>query len=216
MIKAVIFDMNDIIIDDEHIHEMAFGKVIKKFGIELTHETYLECCAGRTDRAGFESVTEKFAVELPIEDLLTEKSQAYLTLFPKTKKAFPGVLDLIANLAKSDLTLALASSASRVEVDLVIQEFGLKGVFATTLSADDVSIGKPDPEPYSKTIEKLGLQPNECVAIEDSRNGVLSAKTAGCFCVAVTTTEKREQLQEADLIVDAFSELSESRLKELS
>ncbi|MDA1079170.1 MAG: HAD family phosphatase [bacterium] len=216
MIKAVIFDMNGIIIDDEHIHELAFSHVVQRFGIEISHELYLECCAGRTDRAGFETIAERFSVPLPIDAVLVEKSQAYLTLFPKTKKAFPGVLELLHSLEKTDLTLALVSSASRIEVELVIKEFGLTNTFVQTISADDVTLGKPDPEPYQKMIRLLGLKADECVVIEDSRNGVLSAKAAGCACVAVTTTHEREDLLEADLTVDRFEELDEDKLRAVS
>lgn len=70
MIKAVLFDMNGIIIDDEHIHELAFQETVKPFNISLTHTDYLECCAGKTDRAGYESIAATFNKELPIDLLL--------------------------------------------------------------------------------------------------------------------------------------------------
>src|SRR3989339_853056 len=108
-IKAVLFDMNGIIIDDEHIHEMAFKETVKPFGIELDHLTYLDCCAGKTDRAGYEEIAAKFS---------------------------------------KDFILALTSSSSRAEVDLIAKEFGIDHEFRITISADDVTKGKPNPEPY--------------------------------------------------------------------
>ena len=192
--------MNGIIIDDEHIHEMAFKETVKPFGIELDHLTYLDCCAGKTDRAGYEEIAAKFSKDLLVDDLLQQKSQMYLKLFPANKKDYPGAIDLIHSLAK-DFILALTSSSSRAEVDLIAKEFGIDHEFRITISADDVTKGKPNPEPYLITAQKLDLQPQECVVIEDSRSGVLSAKAAGCYCIGVTTTHTKEDLKEADLVI---------------
>lgn len=215
MIKAVLFDMNGIIIDDEHIHEMAFRETVKPFNIDLDHQIYLECCAGKTDRAGYEQIATKFSGDLPIDELLQQKSQMYLKLFPANKKDYPGVISLIHSLAKF-FTLALTSSSSRAEVDLIIKEFEINHEFSVTVSANDVTKGKPDPEPYLITAEKLGVLPSECVVIEDSRSGVLSAKTAGCFCVGVTTTHSAEDLKKADLVVDHYSSLNAQVIKDLA
>ena len=84
--KAVIFDMNGIIVDDEHIHEVAFKETVKPYGITLDHLSYLECCAGKTDKAGYESIAIKYKQTLPIDDLLKQKAFQYLQLFPKLKK----------------------------------------------------------------------------------------------------------------------------------
>ncbi len=213
-VKAVLFDMNGIIIDDEHIHELAFQETVKPFGIILTHENYLECCAGKTDKAGYESISAKFSKALPIEDLLNQKSLQYLSLFPANKKSYPGVIELIHTLSK-DFTLALTSSSSRQEVNLIISEFGIQDKFVVTISGNDVHKGKPDPEPNVLTAEKLHLQPNECVVVEDSKSGVTSAKAAGCFCIGVTTTHTREDLKQADIVVSSFSEISATRIASL-
>lgn len=207
MIKAILFDMNGIIINDEHIHEMAFKETVKSFGIDLNHQTYLDCCAGKTDRLGYEEIATKFSTDLPVDDLLRQKSEMYLKLFPANKKDYPGVIDLIHSLAK-DFVLALTSSSSREEVDLITKEFGIDHVFKITISAKDVNKGKPDPEPYLITVKKLGFKPNECVVIEDSLSGVLSAKSAGCYCIGVTTTHTKQDLINSDLIVDSFSEIN--------
>lgn len=207
MIKAVLFDMNGIIIDDEHIHEMAFRETLTPFDIDFDHQTYLDCCAGQTDRAGYEQIAIKFSKELPIDGLLKQKAQKYLKLFPANKKDYIGVIDLVHSLAK-DFILALTSSSSRDEVELITKEYSIKHEFKVIVSADDVTKGKPDPEPYLITAEKLGVLTHECVVIEDSRSGVLSAKAAGCYCIGVTTTHSEEDLKEADLIVDDFTSLN--------
>lgn len=214
MIRAILFDMNGIIVDDEHIHERAFRETVKSHGIDLTHKKYLECCAGKTDTDGYEAIAKHFSQELLINKLLIEKKQTYLKLFPKNKKSYDGVLELIKTLSK-DYILALTSSSSRAEVDLITKEFGVEIYFETTVSADDVMKGKPDPEPYLITAKRIGLSPKECCVIEDSKSGVLSAKNAGCYCIGVTTTHDKKDLITSDIIVESFSQINKNMIKNL-
>jgi len=214
MIKAILFDMNGIIIDDEHIHELAFQQTVQPYGVNLTHQEYLENCAGKTDRAGYESIAEKFKVDLSIDLLLTQKSQTYLKLFPANKKSYPWVIDLIWQLKKK-FRLALTSSSSKTEVELITKEFSIRDAFEVMITGDDVSKGKPDPEPYLKTAQLLKLIPNNCCVIEDSKSGILSAKSAGCFCIGVTTTHDKEALNKADVIVNSFGEITENLINNL-
>lgn len=206
MIKAILFDMNGVIIDDEHIHEKAFQETVKKFNVNLSHEDYLEYCAGKTDRKGYTDIAEKFNIKLPIDDLLKEKSQMYLRLFPENTIAYDGVIDLIKKLSKIYI-LALTSSSSRLEVDLIVKEFDIKDNFIITISGDDIQNGKPNPEPYIKTAKMLQVKSSECAVIEDSSSGIRSAKDAGCYCIAITTTHDKSALKDADIIVDRFEEI---------
>jgi HAD superfamily hydrolase (TIGR01509 family) len=215
MIKAIIFDMNGVIIDDEHIHEKAFQETVKDFGIHLTHKDYLSCCAGKTDRQGYLDIERETKVKLPIDKLLNKKSQMYIRLFPENKIAYKGVIKLIKDLSKQYI-VALTSSSSRAEVDLIIDEFDIKNNFKTTISGDDMQNGKPNPEPYIKTVEILQVKPTECVVIEDSYNGIKSAKDAGCYCVAITTTHKREYLNGADIIVNTFDEITNNLINNIN
>jgi beta-phosphoglucomutase family hydrolase len=208
MIKAIIFDMNGVIVDDEHVHEMAFRDTVKEHKIDLTHEDYLTCCAGKTDQKGYEDIATSFDVALPVGDLLERKWQMYPKLFEKHKKCFDGVRELIEYLSTKYM-IALASSASRAEVELILKDFQIDRYFSVKISANDVKNGKPHPEPYLKTAELLKILPQECVVIEDSRSGVRAAKSAGCYCIAITTTHTKEDLQEADITVSSFSEIDD-------
>ena len=204
--------MNGVIIDDEHIHELIFQDSVLPYGIKISHEEYLECCAGRTDREGYASIGRKFSQDLPVDELLRMKHAMYREQFPKYKQAYLGVLELIERLV-GKFQLALVSSASRSEIDLITREFGIDRFFTFTISAEDVRKGKPDPEPYQKAVERFQVSPSDCVVIEDSVNGILSAKAAGCFCIAVTNTHEREELGQADLIVDSFAEITDELLQ---
>lgn len=203
---VVIFDMNGVIIDDEHVHEKAFSHTLKDHGIILTHNDYMMCCAGKTDRDGYKCIAQKFNVTLQLDEIVKEKFSSYFELFSLYKKAYNGVNTLIKELADHYI-LALTSSASRVEIDLILGDFDIAKYFSLTISRDDVTKGKPDPEPYIKTAHMLGVNPEACVVIEDSPSGVYSAKSAGCHCIAITTTHRREDLADADCIVDTFSQI---------
>jgi len=209
VIKAVLFDMNGVIIDDLLIHAIAFNEVLLPYGIGISHKDYLNDYAGRTDRDGFEDMEKKFALKLPIGDLLVRKGRAYVNLFPEHKKSFPGVVDLVKKLS-TIFVLALTSSASKSEIELTINEFKIDSYFKVIVSADDVKHGKPNPEPYQKTISLLGFKPDECVVIEDAKDGIMSAKAAGSFCIAITTTHNRDVLTKADIVVDSFYEIFEA------
>mgnify|MGYP002128935251 CR=1 FL=1 len=216
-IEAVIFDMNGIIIDDEHIHEGAFRETVKPFGISLDHQSYHECCAGRTDQAGYESIATKYGLDLPIEALLLEKSNQYLSLFPGMKKVYPGILECISRLS-SDYILALTSSSTRTEVELITKEFNIQEKLKVIVSGNDVKVGKPDPEPYLLTCKLLQIQPSEAVVIEDSASGVKSAIAAGCKCIAVTTTHTNSQLltNKPTQILDNFDQIDTSLINSLN
>ncbi|MEK7094085.1 MAG: HAD-IA family hydrolase [Patescibacteria group bacterium] len=129
-------------------------------------------------------------------------------IFSGQEKPFPEVIVLIEKLSHK-LTLGLVSSAPRSDVEAVLKEFGIEKYFKKTVSGNDVSHNKPDPEPYLLMAQKLELQPGECVVIEDSASGVHSAKVAGMHCIGITTTHTRENLKAADLIINNFREITE-------
>ncbi len=214
MIKAILFDMNGVIISDESIHESAFKKTVESFEINLTHEDYLNLCAGKTDRLGYQNIAEHFGKTLPIEQLLIEKAKLYLEIFPTQKKACEGVIDLIKELANHYI-LAVSSGATKKEIELVLKEFELAKYFKTIISADDVRHSKPHPEPYLITCKQLQLKPEECIVIEDSQSGVTSAKAAGCYCIGITTTHSKEDLHNSDLVINYFAELNAKKLNEI-
>lgn len=215
MISAILFDMNGVIIDDEQIHQLAFRQVCQEYNILLTHQNYLNLCSGKTDREGFLEIQKRFKKKLDIDKSVLQKSKFYLKLFPQYKKSYPGVIKLIKNLHLA-YTLALTSSSSRAEVNLILKVFLLKKYFSVTVSANDISHGKPHPEPYLLTAQKLKIPPDACMAIEDSPSGIISAKKAGMKCIAITTTHSKASLSLADKIVSEFSQIDNQLIKLLN
>jgi HAD superfamily hydrolase (TIGR01509 family) len=128
-----------------------------------------------------------------------------------------GFSDLLSLLNQHRVLVGLASSSPRNWIDLVLQRFGLQGSFQVVVSAEEVEgKGKPEPAIYLLTTQQLGVPAARCVAIEDSKNGVLSAKQAGMFCIGLRNGFNEEQdLSKADLIIHHFAELNWQTLQRL-
>ncbi|MFK5972022.1 MAG: HAD family phosphatase [Flavobacteriaceae bacterium] len=209
MITTIIFDMNGVITDDEDIHELATQQIFEGVGVEVTPEIYREFCLGRTDASAFKDLVAKFGVQnQSVSHLIAAKSAAYQALIKGNLKVYAGVIELIHQLHKK-YTLALTTSSTFEEVQAVMDQLKIGTRFKTIVCANDVSYGKPDPEPYLLTAKKLQVDCANCLVIEDSENGVQSAKAAGMKCIAITTTEKANKLTLADHIITNYSELSE-------
>ena len=192
-IKAVIFDMNGVIIDDEPLHEQTFKDVCKRYGIDLSSEDYVNLCMGRTGVEGYVQIGKKYKLPpVPYEDLAKENSSYYQQITLGRIKAMPGILSLIG-LLHSHYTLALTTSASREETRSVLETFRLQDFFTVIVTAEDIAKSKPDPEPYLLTAQKLGIEPAFCLVIEDAQNGVASAKAAGMHCVGFQNPEMAEK-----------------------
>jgi beta-phosphoglucomutase len=217
MITTVIFDMNGIIIDDEPLHERAFREtLLKPYGINLTSEEYKRHCMGKSDESGYKAIINTYNLKnIDFQELINKKSKIYWRLIQDNIQSFPGVIKLINHL-NQNFTLALTTSATRNEAEMVLNYFGIKKNFKIIITAEDITKSKPDPEPYLITAKKLQEEPKCCLVVEDSKAGIQSAKKASMKCIAVTTTHKRSELQNADLIVDSFIEITDDIIKTLS
>lgn len=200
--KAVLFDMDGVIVDSEPLHVAAFQATLKNYGHSLSGEQYKQHFAGRTDEAGFKQYFDYIAetVELPV--IMDEKAKAYLALAADQLTPYPGVLEFIRDLAAHEVRLALVTGSLRAEADVVLKTFDLTDVFATVIAAEDVTDGKPSPEGYLRGARDLSVEPADCIIIEDAPSGVQAAKAAGIRCVAVTNTHTKEELAVATLTVE--------------
>ncbi|HOX97251.1 MAG TPA: HAD family phosphatase [bacterium] len=203
MIQAIVFDMNGVIADDERLHEEAYRQVMVNHGLELSTEEYQNEYMGSPNPANFKKIKERYGLAEDVETLLREKSAAYLELAKKYLKPVAGAERAIKIFAKKH-RLALVSSSPLEEVQMVLQHFQVDQYFSVIVSGDDVKIGKPDPEPYLLAAKRLKLKPHQCMAFEDSKQGIISAKAAGMKVVALSTNLSPEDLKLADLVVGDF------------
>ena len=219
-IKAVIFDMNGTIVDDEPIHEAAMRKVCKELGANLSHEEFREEYIGRPDTDCFKKIIKKHGINgVPVIELVNKKFKEYISLIhdsntPEKLKVIPGAVELIKKLSKS-FRIALATGAHRDEALMVLDSFGLRDYFEAIVSAEDATKGKPDPEPYLLAAKRLGVKPKACVAIEDSPNGVHAAKHAKMYCIGFHNPSDNQDLSEADIEVNSLLDISGALIKKL-
>ena len=225
MLRAVIFDFNGIIVDDEPIHFELFRRVLGEEGIELTEEDYYARYLGFDDRGAFTAAYRDHRRPLDQQQLarlIDRKSVYYQKAIQDKARIFPGVQTLIATLAPK-LPLAVASGALRHEIETILSTAGLLQHFAVIISAEDVNHGKPEPEIFLKALSRLNAQVGnrypinaaDCLVIEDSKEGIRGALRAGMACLAVTNSHPAALLQEAKAVVRSLEEVDLSFLEAL-
>jgi beta-phosphoglucomutase len=223
MLKAVIFDFNGIIVDDEPIHFKLFQQVLGEEGIVLTEKAYYERYLGFDDRgafmAGFRD-NQRPLDEAKLDALIARKAVYYQDAIRAHVTIFPGVKTLVASLAEK-LPLAVASGALRHEIEIILKTAGLLNRFRAIVSAEDVERGKPEPDIFLKALAALNeqskemMEPANCVVIEDSKEGVRGARRAGMKCLAVTNSHPAELLKEANAVVKSLEEVDLQLLQQI-
>ncbi len=160
-------------------------------------------------------LTEQYGMEKPREEFFALYNEMAREIYEEHAVLLPGFTALLADIKREGISLALASSSPRDWIEMVLHRFHLSDSFSIVVSADELDgIGKPSPAIYLMTAERLGVPPETCAVIEDSRNGVLSAKRAGMYCVGLKNGFNDEQdLSAADVTVDGFSALPLSLLR---
>lgn len=224
-LQAIVFDFDGVIADTEPVHLQAFQAELASLGLALSQQDYLDRYLGVTDREGFELVARDQGRELSgdvVEQLIRQKTVRMQALLASAPLVFPGVEDRVRDLARH-VPIAIASGALRAEIEAVLSAVGLRSCFPVIVSADDPIEGKPSPAPYVLAMKRLAaaghaaeFDPAQCVAIEDSRWGITSAKAAGMRVVGVTTSYSAEALAEADCVITGVADLSLSLLTELA
>ena len=208
MIKAVIFDMDGVLIDTEPLSDQYYFEVFKKKGIEATIEDF-ELLRGSNHNAFWGHFSEKYSIPHPSSEEKQKIREGFVGfLQTKSPKPFPGLLKFIEGLKKKKIKLALGSSASNYRIGQQLKLLKLTNYFKTIVSGEEVTHGKPYPEIYIKSAQKLGVSPKECLAVEDAKAGVESAKRAGMKVLGFKSEGNNQNLSQADLIIKSFEEIT--------
>lgn len=185
---AVIFDNDGVLVDSEPISLLAYQRGIEEQGLKLT-EADLERNCGLTDADIVSDLEKVYGASLDQELFSRRKAELYKALAEERGlKAFPGARRLLEELRAEGIPYAIASSGSREKIGYNLQKAGLTDLVSVILSGEEFRRGKPDPEIFVKAAAKLGYEPERCVVIEDSLNGLRAARAAGAFALAVATT----------------------------
>jgi beta-phosphoglucomutase len=227
-LKAVLFDFNGVIIKDEPIHLKLIDEILVQENLQPQRVDERQACLGRSDRSYFQDllknrgrvVTEEYLIQL-----LNRKAQAYVLELEKLEKLplYAGIDDLIFQVRSHNLKLGLVSGALRKEIELVLERAKLTEYFQIIVAGDDITTSKPQPEGYLLAVERLNqadpdlnLQPQECLAIEDTPVGIQAAKRAQMQVVGVANTYPFHMLQrQANWTVDYLIDLELERVQEV-
>jgi beta-phosphoglucomutase len=211
MIRAIIFDFNGVIADDETPHVICFGQALAEENLSLTEEEYYGTYLGMDERTCTRmllAARDGICDEKLLSRIIERKAELFRDYTSLHKpELFPGVIEFV-DAAKRRHRLAIASGGRRAQIDAALAGTPIERDFEVIVAAEDCPAGKPDPAIYLLTCERLNIsrspsetiKPVECLVIEDSLAGIQSAKAAGMHVVALATTYPLDKLSEADSI----------------
>ena len=203
-IQAIIFDMDGLMINSESLHQEAWQVMLRRFGYEIDEALFARLVGLRISEDAV-LLREHFHLPVMAEALAHQRNDLFLASLPGRVKPMPGLGELITEIGRRGLRCALATSGERRYVEAVRRELNLDGVFDAIAVAEDVERSKPAPDVYLLAARRLGLQPAQCLVLEDAPNGVAAAKVAGMRCVAVPNEMTRSlDLSAADAILPSL------------
>jgi beta-phosphoglucomutase len=228
VLRAILFDFNGVLVDDEPVHLEMFQRVLAEEGIALGAEDYYERYLGMDDRGCFAAVLAGSGETASVPRLMRLIARKAIYYQERMRQGgypfFPGAPEVVAAAAGAGLMLGVVSGALRQEVEGALRQAGLVERFKVLVTAEDVSEGKPDPEGYRRALEALNslpplperlLHPHEVLAVEDSPAGLAAAAAVGLVTLGVAQTYSQEALRGADQVAASVKELTLDRLERL-
>lgn len=224
MLRAVIFDFDGVICDSEMLHFEAFNQTLQDYGLQVTREQYYIDYLGLTDLDFYYKLFEQGLLKADSEDagkLAQRKKRIYKQIAETQANVIDGVSDFLQLLGENNIAMAICSGALLAEIEFVLEKAYLKSCFQTIVSAEQVENGKPAPDGFLLTLERLNesnkpqIEPNQCVVVEDSCWGLEAARAANMKTVAVTNSYSADELESADKIVGHLSELTIEALNKI-
>ena len=222
MLKAIVFDFDGVLANSEPLHLLAYQHVLAAEGIALAEADYFTRYLGYDDVGAFAAIgKDRGRAWTPAEigRLVQRKAVRFEMLEDEVSVLFPGAAHAVQR-ASIAYPIAIASGARGEEIHRVLEREGLTSCFSAIVAAEDTPLSKPAPDPYLRVVERLrhklgSLEPAECVALEDSRWGLQSARAAGLRTIAVAQTYERSALAEADLVIETIDDMDLHALAQL-
>ncbi len=211
-LKALLMDHDGTLVDSEHAHYRMWVDILAPFGLDLPLEDYVQHHAGRSTTSNAVRLREDNpSLTMSIEDLIAAKDRAVETfLINEAFPLMPGGRAIIDDFVNRGAKAAVVTGADGAGVHVSVRWHGLEELMSTIVSGDQVENGKPAPDCYLLAAERLGVDPAECVAVEDTEAGISSAASAGVVCIAVPSAMSRtHDFGRSDAIVDNLTEARE-------
>jgi beta-phosphoglucomutase len=212
--KAIIFDMDGVIVDSNPFHKIALKQFAHAHGYDLSEELLREKIYGRTNKDWLTNLFGTLTAQ-QVNQYGEEKEKMYRDLHRKDIRPVDGLIPFLEALDRHRIPRAIATSAPPSNVEFALGSTGTNRFFTIILDETFITHSKPHPEIYQKAVAALKLAPSQCIVIEDSLSGVRAGKAAGCRVVGITTTHSADELCETDFVIDDFTELDPLEMFEL-
>ena len=217
MKKAVIFDMDGVVVNTEPLSHIANKKFYESLGINVTDDVY-STFIGNSDKNIIQKIIDIYGVATDKDILVEQGLKYYCDEFDNDPdlELMPGVKDLIIDLHTNGMTILLASSSSKIKIERVFNRFGLYPYFSHIISGQDFEFSKPHPAIFLDAVAKSGFTADECIVIEDSTNGIKAATAAGVYCIGYKSEE--DSLQDTSLaneVITDFKQLSFEKIRDI-
>ncbi len=213
-LKAVLFDMDGVIVDTEPLHRKAYFKTFEDLGINVNEELYASFTGNSTKKV-CNTLIDVFNLDITPQEIAEIKRKYFKYLFDHDTEfdLILGVYELINHYYDNGIKLVLASSASEQTINWVFEKFDLDKFFVSKISGATLTESKPHPEIFIKAADIAGEERQDCMVIEDSTNGIIAAHKAGIFCAAYKSAHSKNQdYSLAQIVVDDYSELESKKL----
>lgn len=215
MIKAVIFDMDGVLIDSEPLHLKFAMELFKTIGVEMSFQEYSKFI-GTTSYHMWNKIINDYKLKYTIEELTEMERNGFYEFLSSPDmyiEPIKYIPELLKDLKENDYKIAVASSSPMRLIEFILDKLNIRKYFDSLVTGDFVERSKPEPDIFLYAAKKLEVSPEECVVIEDSHNGVLAAKKAGMKCIGYRNVNSGNQdIKEADIIIDSFGEISSKNI----
>ena len=216
-LKGFIFDMDGTLIDNWAYHVVSFNEYLRRKRLTPIRELTLDLNGRHSDEIFRIVCGEEQCSQYSFDELRDEKEELYREMYHGHVEPINGLIELLKEAKAKGIKCAIGSAGCRANVDFIIEELGLKEIIDASISGNEVSHGKPNPEIFIKSYEAMGLKAEECIVFEDAVNGIKAGVAAGCKCIGLTTTATAESLCDvgAEFCVKDYTELSLAEIEKL-
>jgi len=212
--RAFIFDMDGTLVDNMRFHTEAWGKMLAENGVPMNAHDFLVKTAGKTNREILPTVFEGISDER-ITELGERKESLYQELFLPHRAAVAGAIEFLEEARRLGVKMAVATAAPVVNVEFILDGLNLRQYFQAITTAADIRNGKPDPEIFLKSAEKLAVEPQNCIVFEDAVGGFEAAHRAGMQSIGIATVNSIDEILRLDSVVEAHADFLRLNVQEL-
>jgi beta-phosphoglucomutase len=214
--KAFIFDLNGTMIDDMQYHSAAWFSILNDdLNANLTREEVNRQMYGKNEELLDRIFGKGRFTKAQVADISTKKEQNYQTAFRPYLQLIAGLPALLEKASAYDISMAIGSAAIPFNIDFVLDNLQIRHYFQAIVSADDVTVSKPDPETFTKAARILGVSPETCIVFEDAPKGVEAAQRAGMSSIVLTTMHEKEEFQRYPNVLRYIADYTDPSLDEL-